>query len=48
MKFGFARSKLRKQPFFAEVFKIQGVIALPPFRRPWLYLDFALQGHVFV
>jgi len=26
----FSHVKLRKQPFFAEIFKIQ-----PPFQRPW-------------
>jgi len=29
----FSHSKLRKQPFFAEIFKIQGPPAIP-FRRP--------------
>jgi len=32
VKFGFSHSKLRKQPFFAEIFKIQG--ALTPFPLP--------------
>ena len=38
-KFVFSHSKLRKQPFFANIFKIQGgQDPLPPFRRPWLRL----------
>jgi len=27
MKFDFSHSKLRKQPLFAEIFKIQGVLS---------------------
>ena len=35
VKFVFYPSKLKKQPFFANNFKIQGGQG-PPFRRPWL------------
>jgi len=34
VKFDFSHSKLRKQYFFAENFKIQGEALPPPFRRP--------------
>jgi len=38
VKFGFYPSKLKKQPFFANNFKLQGGPwpPCPPFRRPWL------------
>jgi len=35
MKFVFSRSKLRKQPFIAEIFIIQGR-PRPLFRRQWM------------
>jgi len=39
VKFGFYLSQLKKQPFFANNFKIQrGLAPLPPFRSPWEYL----------
>jgi len=37
VKFGFCPSKLKKQPFFANNFKIQGGAA-PPFSTPMLVL----------
>jgi len=33
--FGFTHWKLRKEPFFAKIFKIQ---PCPPFQRPWLMI----------
>jgi len=42
VKFVFCPSKLKKQPFFANNFKIHGGKApLPPFRHPCLYGDYS-------
>jgi len=45
VKFVFHPSKLKKQPFFANTFKIQGGQAPPalPFRRPCIYLSYNMQ-----